>query len=281
MPRVIILKGLPGSGKSTWAKQQVQEVGWKRVNKDELRAMIDNGKWSRSNEKMVLKVRDQIILEAVKNKQNIIVDDTNFAPEHERHIRELVKSLASVEVKFFDTPLEECIRRDLQRPNSVGERVIRSFYNDYLKKEPEEYPHDNNLEDAIICDIDGTLAKMVDRGAFEWHKVGEDKPNKPVINLIRSYYHGKLARVILVSGRDSVCRPETEKWLQDNSIAYHELFMRAENNNEKDAIIKRRIFDEKIRGKYNVLFILDDRNQVVEMWREMGLSCFQVAEGNF
>ena len=57
--------------------------------------------------------------------------------------------------------------------------------------------------------------------------------------------------------------------------------MRKNGYNKKDSIVKKEIFDEYIKDKYYVEFILDDRNQVVDMWREMGLTCLQVAEGNF
>lgn len=131
---------------------------------------------------------------------------------------------------------------------------------------------------AIIVDIDGTLAKMNGRGPFEWDRVGEDKVNDPV-RLMVNLYPGK---VIIFSGRDGVCRPETFTWLVKNHIRFDELFMRPEGNNEKDSIIKRRLFDEHIAGKYEIEFVLDDRNQVVDMWRkDLELTCFQVDYGDF
>jgi hypothetical protein len=58
--------------------------------------------------------------------------------------------------------------------------------------------------------------------------------------------------------------------------------MRAEKDNRKDSIIKRELFDKHIRDKYHVDFVLDDRDQVVRMWRrELGLTCLQVNYGNF
>jgi hypothetical protein len=67
-----------------------------------------------------------------------------------------------------------------------------------------------------------------------------------------------------------------------HGIYFDEIFMRPEGNNEKDSVIKKRLFEQHIRGKYYVDFVLDDRDQVVKMWRhELGLPCLQVAEGNF
>ena len=74
---------------------------------------------------------------------------------------------------------------------------------------------------------------------------------------------------------------ETIKWLNDNGIKFDDLYMRFTNDLRKDSIVKQEIYEMCIKDKYNVLFVLDDRDQVVNMWREQGLKCLQVAEGNF
>ena len=98
--RVILTKGLPGSGKTTWAARvQAESLGtYKRVNKDELRLMLDGGKWSPNNERFVEAVRDQVILAALAAGKDVIVDDTNLEPRHETHIRRLVDGKADVVV---------------------------------------------------------------------------------------------------------------------------------------------------------------------------------------
>lgn len=140
MKKVIITRGLPSSGKSTWSKELIAKnpSQYKRINKDDLRSMLDGGKWSRDNEKMVLQVRDQLILLALEGGKHVIVDDTNLAPKHEVHIRELVKGKAEVVIQdFTDVPLEECIRRDSARPVSVGEKVIRDMWRQFLAPAPK------------------------------------------------------------------------------------------------------------------------------------------------
>lgn len=132
---------------------------------------------------------------------------------------------------------------------------------------------------AIIVDIDGTLAKMGKRRFWEWGKVGLDTPHWDIISLSNLLFLQR--KVILCSGRDAVCRPETEAWLAAHRVNYTELHMRPAGNNEKDCIIKERIYREHIEGKYNVDFVIDDRNQVVQMWRSLGLRCLQVADGDF
>ena len=84
-----------------------------------------------------------------------------------------------------------------------------------------------------------------------------------------------------MSGRSSEFRAHTERWLQANNIRYSELHMRAEGDQRKDSIVKRELFDAHVRGKWNVSFVLDDRQQVVDMWRGLGLVCLQVAPGDF
>lgn len=275
-------KGLPGSGKSYWAKERVITSNGtiKRCNKDDLRAMVDCGQWSRENESMIIQIRNMIVAQALRGKKSIIVDDTNFG-QHEKILREIADHYgAEFEIKDFTAvPLEVCLERDLKRENSVGKDVIMKMYDKYLKPEPLEYRHVEGKHPAIICDIDGTLAVMGDRSPYDWHRVGIDTVNHAVKSIIDN--RADECFLIMVSGRDEVCRKETQEWLRDNKIVCDYLFMRPEGNNEKDNIIKERIFRNDIDPKWNVLYVLDDRDKVVKMWRSLGLTCLQVAEGNF
>ena len=288
MQKIILTKGLPASGKSTWAKQYIKDhPDTKRVNKDDLRAMLDNSRWSSSNEKFILKARNYIVQLALDSGNSVIVDDTNLNPIHEEEMLRVAKeNEVGFEVHdFSDVSVDECIKRDLARPNSVGEKVIKDMYNKFIAKTESTvpYPIDKTLLSCYIFDIDGTLALKSNRSPFEWGRVGEDTVNVPVASVYRMLESslGNEYKFFIFSGRDSVCRKETEEWLQKYGIKYEGLFMRPENNMEKDSIIKARLFDENIRGKYNVAGVFDDRQQVVDMWRSMGITCFQVAEGNF
>lgn len=133
---------------------------------------------------------------------------------------------------------------------------------------------------AIIVDVDGTLALRGDRSPYDWSKVGLDTVNEPIADIVRAY-DLRSVFVLVVSGRDGSCVNATGAWLRRYDIPFDRLFMRPAGNTEKDSIIKKRIFDDMIRDKFDVLFVLDDRNQVVEMWRSLGLVCLQVAPGNF
>lgn len=172
-----------------------------------------------------------------------------------------------------------CIDRDNKRPNGVGETVIRKMYNQYLKPKPAVYEWNEKLPTAIMCDIDGTLAHMKDRGPYDWSRVGEDEVDPIIKNLLKILKEKYV--IILVSGRDRCCMDETKQWLEDNGIQYDQLLMRGNGDNSPDIIIKKAIFDVYIKDNYNIEFVLDDRNQVVEMWRSLGLKCLQVQEGDF
>lgn len=124
---------------------------------------------------------------------------------------------------------------------------------------PAEYLPDRSLGTAYLVDVDGTLARRDGRGPFEWDKVGTDKPNLPVVNLVR--HLGAIHRIVVMSGRDEVCRDLTADWLD-----------------RQDATLKAELFDTHVRHQYNVLGVIDDRLQVCRMWHAMGLPLFRVGD---
>jgi predicted kinase len=282
MPKITILKGLPASGKSTFAKEQItKDPNTKRVNKDDLRSMLDNSKWSRNNEKFVLKVRDFIVLESLKDGHNVIVDDTNLHDKHIERLKQIAKETNSkVEVNdsFLSVSVEECIKRDLKRANSVGEKVIKDMYENFVQEEAQiQKPEYNpNLENCILVDIDGCLAiKSPERGYYDWHKVGKDQLNHEIADLVDNYFE-RGTKVFILSGRDGSCKSITNDWLLDNSVRFDALYMRDAGDMRKDEIIKKEIYEEHIKDKYNVKLIVDDRMQVVRMWHSLGLPIVNV-----
>ncbi|MEM9543450.1 MAG: AAA family ATPase [Cyanobacteria bacterium P01_E01_bin.42] len=282
MKKVLILIGLPASGKSSYAKELLLENPgrWVRTNKDLLREMAHASYWSQKNERFIVKLRDEIILMALEAGKHVIVDDTNFG-HHVEHIKELVKGKAKVEVNdsFLDVSVEECIRRDLERPRSVGKEVIMKMYNRYIRTRPQVPDRNPDLPDAIVVDMDGTLAIMGDRSPYDVSKCDEDFPNQPVLDTVLKWQQD--TNIIIVSGRTDDGQPQTETWLKRYGVRYNAIYMRKQGDQRKDSIIKAEIYHQNIAGKYNIRFILDDRNQVVEMWRSLGLTVFQVAEGDF
>ncbi|NUN64735.1 AAA family ATPase [Pseudanabaena biceps] len=273
--------GLPASGKSTWAKNKIDKSpnSIKRVNKDDLRLMLDNSYFSKGNERFLLDIQDVIIKAALEDGKHVIVDNTHLSPKHEARIRQLIKGLAVLEiVDFRHVPLETCIERDLKRLNSVGEKVIRDMYNQFVAPPRSPKPiYNPELPDVIICDLDGTLALIGDRSPYDAAKCEIDQVNEPVRSILET--SGK--KVIFLSGRDDQFKPQTLAWLSKHNISFEELHMRKSGDVRKDSIVKKEMYEQFILDKWNVSFVLDDRDQVVRVWRDLGLTCLQVDYGDF
>jgi hypothetical protein len=139
--------------------------------------------------------------------------------------------------------------------------------------------YDSALSDAIIVDMDGTLSLLNGRSPYDASTCDRDPANQPVLDTVLLWQ--KSVKVIIMSGRTDDCRPQTEKWLAQHGVEATDIFMRATGDQRKDSIVKQELFDRHILNKYNVKFVLDDRKQVVQMWRGLGLTVFQVAEGDF
>ncbi len=141
---------------------------------------------------------------------------------------------------------------------------------------------------AVLVDIDGTVADMGKgqpgrRGPFDWDRVHEDDPHEPILELVRllaTFYF-----VFFVSGRDEECRDATMAWLIAHRALEegfeHRLYMRPHKDNRPDELVKREIYEKKIAPHFDVAWVLDDRNKVVAMWRSLGLTVLQVADGDF
>lgn len=292
--QLIICRGVPASGKSTWSKAWVH-AGDKRVrvNRDDIRLHMF-GKLIGVNEFFVTKVEDAMIDTALKSGYSVVVDSTNIKHEYVKRIAALGQARgAEVSIKQFDIELDEALRRNRLRHekggNFVPEDVIRRMHESLQASGTPEiatppvgdtYRAKAGTLKAIMVDIDGTIAEMGDRSPYDWKSVGKDEPKKNVLKVVQWAAEAG-HQIILLSGRDSVCRPETIKWLDCHGIWWDKLIMRPEGDMRKDSIVKRELFDEHVREQYDVLFVLDDRNQVVEMWRSLGLTCLQVAPGDF
>lgn len=135
IPREVIyvMRGLPASGKTTHARGYTSQV--KRVSKDDLRAMV-GGPYTQESEEFIKSVRDFLINHALNQGFSVVVDDTNLNPAHIDVFRKIAKKhRAHVEVVEMDTPVFECIERDLARPNGVGAKVILGMYESWYDEE--------------------------------------------------------------------------------------------------------------------------------------------------
>lgn len=306
MAKLTITRGLPGSGKTTYAEAWVMQDPARRVriNRDALRAMIhfDQRNSIHETEQAITKVSHDLARTYLRAEFDVIVDDTNLRQRHAREWATLAKVAgAEFEVKdFTQVPLETVLAQNLQRPANkvVPEKVIREMHTKFLNAGPLPHPEANlpaaedwepweptpGLEHVYLCDIDGTIALCGDRDIYDGSKVHLDTANKGVAGVVK-ILAAVGARILFMTGRSDKYRDETVAWLSKNGFVGRgnitELHMRKEGDNRKDSVVKHELFNENVRDEYNVNGVFDDRNQVVEMWRAIGLTVFQVADGNF
>jgi predicted kinase len=304
MAELLITRGLPGCGKTTYARAWVTEdrEHRARVNRDDIRGMLDDGEFVKGvTEPRVLAARDAAILSLLSKGVDTISDDTNLPQRAARDLAKLAKQAGAVltVVDLTCVPLADCLARNAARADKdpVPEAAIMDMHARYLAgrafplplpedpaseaAELERYEPKPGTPKAVLVDIDGTTALMAARSPFDETRVHEDRPNAPVISVIRAMADAGHA-IVFLSGRTDACRAATHEWLlQHVRVPFQGLHMRPAGDMRKDAIVKRELFDGHVRDRYDVVCVLDDRDQVVEAWRSLGLTCLQVAPGNF
>lgn len=303
-PVVRVLTGLPASGKSTAAK----ELPGLRVNLDDIRAMMgwtSHQSWSKDKEAVAIETMLSMIEAAVEGGHDVVVDNTHLTARLPGLMRRRVGGRASFEVvSFHHISIEECIARDAARDRSVGEVAIRKMAKTSNKwKLTDEYlniwpdveeigPRVIGLPECIIVDLDGTAAIHTTRGPYDAERCDEDSVDDAVSDIVHGYAYSMSSqnylphKVIFLSGREGTetIRKKTETWLLNefgSSDLDFELHMREEGDSRPDFIVKYELFNQHVRGKFNPFYALDDRDQVVRLWRELGLKCLQVSYGNF
>ena len=143
-------------------------------------------------------------------------------------------------------------------------------------------------EEIVIFDIDGTLADVSERlhhikkkpkdwDAF-FRGIPQDKAIQSMVRLCNILYASGI-KILLCTGRRERDRAETVKWLEKQGVNYHELRLRPDGDRRSDVIVKREMLAGLDRSK--ILFVVEDRSGVVEMWRSEGLVCLQCAPGEF
>ncbi len=144
-------------------------------------------------------------------------------------------------------------------------------------------------KNAIIVDLDGTLADITHRRKFveginkDWKNFNRNIIKDDINIWCREIIKRMISdhQVLLVSGRTDELQEETEEWLKLHDVPYTELLMRKAKDHRDDTIVKKEIYEKNIKPIYDVLFVIDDRAKVVRMWREVGLVCLQCDWGEF
>lgn len=301
MNKLIISRGVSGSGKSTWANAQSDAIV---VSRDAIRLMLfrdDSQEYYkrkdlRDCEALVSKFERAAVSAALNFGKTVISDNTNVEMKFVNQLAEIAYAVGvPVEIKSFaDVSLSTCLERNRKR-GIMGGRVVPD---DVIRKQHNQLQLSKNAEltkgfsvepytgtpgkpKAFLYDLDGTVYHMADkRGPYD-HNVDVDDPDPVVISIVRALTYAGLT-AIAMSGRKTATRQTTIDCLNRDNVPFDELFMRADGDDRKDNIIKAELFDAHVRDNYDVLFVLDDRDQVVKMWREdLGIKCLQVAPGDF
>jgi len=235
MLHVEILRGLPASGKSTFAKEQDKNSSgeWKRINRDDLRNMVDAGEWSPQMEKVIVASRNALLEVYLRKGFNVIIDDTNLRDENWTEINDIVAKInldVQVVEKCFPIDVATAVERDSKRlvRASVGEKVITNMWKKNIRNHPEtmrprvlhhfqrQLPgitQNSTLQKAVICDLDGTLAVIGDRSPYNASKCDEvDLPNASVVETVR-LFHKEGYKILFVSGREDKDRDPTMRFI--------------------------------------------------------------------
>lgn len=301
---LVICRGIQGSGKTSFAKQWCHEDPEHRVrfNNDDVRNMLGDY-WVPSRENVVTATYNTVLAYSMEKGYNIVVDNMNLNPKTCAELEKMVKDFNEnytydwkyeVEYKDFWTPVDECIRRDAKREHPIGEKVIRQTwrrYRDFIIHEEimaakaKALVQDTNLPAAIIVDMDATVCLNTSGRPYYGDGAAEGMLNDIAIEgtctLVRRMY--EKCKVFIVTGREGT--PEivaaTKEWLAKHDIKVDELFFRPVKDYSPGAECKKKIYEDNIKGKYNVQFVLEDNYKCVEMWREQGLTCLQPNEGKF
>ena len=298
---VVLLRGVPGSGKSTAALQLMNDFPdqFVRVNRDDIRMMMFGeyhftGDDASTKEKAVTQVEHSLIKSAIKAGKRPLVDATNLNPQSVKSLLRLSGAHGmSVDHIDFEVSQEEAIRRDAGRTKKVGEDVIKKFFQrnkiDKVTGKLPEMPEvpmlesiedviqDDSLPSAVIVDVDGTVARHVSRSPYDYSKVLSDEPIQFVIDILESL--ADRHEIIFLSGRKDSCYEDTKVWLAKHAPFWGgKLFMRPDDSNIPDYIVKEALFNENINGKYNVVAVFDDRLQVARLWSKKGLPLLKVGD---
>jgi predicted kinase len=299
MKKIILTVGCPGSGKSTWTREFISKnPGYFNINRDDYRQSImgheerDEYKYTKKKESIVTYMQHDAahMILCQDTIKGVIISDTNLNPERRKVWEEYAKEMGhQIEYKVFDVPWTELVKRNSKRgTKSVPIDVLRSMYSHMREYQGlEVYTGTEFAKKAVIFDLDGTLALHVARGPFELKKLSTDAPNKMVVQYLKMLHHSGYS-IITVSGRESGTEEDpmeyyeaTKAWMDKYGIPYETHIQRAQGDERKDDIVKEEIFWNKIAPHYDVKLAIDDRNQVVEMWRRIGVECWQVNHGDF
>lgn len=303
--KIIIARGIPGSGKSTWARAWVGESPETRIriNNDDIRNMLGDY-WVPSREDLVSFIKHKSAVAAMGHGYDIVVDNMNLNPKEinfwetivnshnkdtERVDLGFTKYKYEIEFKDFFIPVEECIKRDAIRPNPIGEKTIREIWKKYRHfiqtTAVEKYVNnmrafDLSKPNCVVIDMDSTMCFNMSKRP--WYGKGstemmlDDVPNVNMVKLLQIIH--KYCPVIVCTGRDTSQKEVTKQWLAKYDIFPTKIYMRQANDFRKGVEIKEELINQ-ILEEYNIIAIFEDSEPIVQKLRDMGLTVLQPNKG--
>ena len=287
MNTLVMLVGPAGAGKTTISRKYLDE-NFTYINQD-------------SQGRAHLAFFDEAILHG----QDVVVDRMNFTKGQRSRYIDIAKSHGyTTKIIVLHQPYEVCLERCIKRQGhetiqdeSAARGALNMFFSKYERVEDGEadvverrWP-DGPKPEAIICDLDGTLCDATHRLHFVRKEPGQKKDWKGFFDGMKDDKAHKWCeeilhlfrdrKIVLCSGRPDNYRRDTVEWLKNHLVEYDNLFMRLRNDQRQDNIVKEMILDFEILTRYTPYFMIDDRRQVVDMWRSRGYTCLQCANGDF
>jgi len=295
--KIILTVGPPGCGKTTWAKEYLKTHKAKRLNRDDLRATMQNDIYNQADEKVIKRIRNYAIESWLNKGYDVIIDDTNLNPDVFEAMIEIAVRIGDVEVteKLFKIDYDSCWNNNLNRTRSVPPEAWNDLWVKYKTFEshddfyalPTDYALEafqneykiSSLPKAFIVDLDRTLALHVHgRDPYDHTQVSYDILNIALADILASSKN----KILLVTGRSKIAEEETRKWLKTNNVSYDALFMRPlEMASEADYVLKKIIYEEQIKNNYFVCGVFEDREQTTALWRNLNLPVYQVEFGRY
>ena len=285
MAHVEILRGISGSGKSTYARTQTDAL---IVSRDLIRSMfgaVGKTVLSPEKERLVTRIELDLIREALYRGQDVIVDNTNLNGQFATRYADLAHTMgATFSEKLFGVDVNVAVGRT-DVPDSVVYRQAAQFakIKPIVPRVPEPIRPivmDEDRPEVLIVDVDGTLAHIDPdnpRDPYDGSRAHEDLVDEPLGEMLNGL--DERYCIYIVTGRGLRHRQVTEEWLYNHCVPYDHLWTRPDNDTSvPDAWVKYQIAKE-IAKTHKIVGVFDDRERVVDMWRAAGIKTFDVGQG--